>query len=147
MHCLALHASHASHTHTQSDTGTLKLTGYVRGQTLSVNGLVHLPGWGDFQLLQIDAPSDPYKVHVHSSGGGVGGNVRSRQNSEMVSAVLFLVYTCMYMCLFVICFEDMLLLQLCMYMYVAQFNSHLVCTNTVCYTLYKKELAALQKVT
>ena len=31
-------------------SGTLAVTGYVRGQTLSVNRLVHISGWGDFQL-------------------------------------------------------------------------------------------------
>lgn len=42
--------------------GTLKVTGYLRGNTLSVNGLVHLPGLGDFQMSQIDAPSDPHPL-------------------------------------------------------------------------------------
>ena len=72
----------------QSDAGTLKLSGYIRGQTLSVNGLVHLPGWGDFQMLQIDAPHDPYKVPMHS-GGSVAS--RSRHNSEMVGDIVRLV--------------------------------------------------------
>ncbi|ELU03121.1 hypothetical protein CAPTEDRAFT_173748 [Capitella teleta] len=45
-----------------STTGTLKLSGYLRSQALSVNGLVHLPGWGDFQMAQIDAPDDPYPL-------------------------------------------------------------------------------------
>ncbi|XP_068905473.1 pre-rRNA-processing protein TSR1 homolog [Tenebrio molitor] len=42
--------------------GTLKVTGYLRGSPLSVNGLVHLPGIGDFQMSQIDAPFDPFSV-------------------------------------------------------------------------------------
>lgn len=41
--------------------GTLKITGYLRGTALSVNQLVHIPGLGDFQLSQIDAPNDPHK--------------------------------------------------------------------------------------
>lgn len=50
--------------------GTLKVTGYLRGAPLSVNYLVHIPGLGDFQMAQIDAPFDPfspankkYKIH------------------------------------------------------------------------------------
>ena len=43
------------------------VTGYVRGQPLSVNGLVHVPGWGDFQLLQIDAPEDPHPLLLGAS--------------------------------------------------------------------------------
>ncbi|XP_075226411.1 tsr1 ribosome assembly factor isoform X2 [Lycorma delicatula] len=42
----------------QSGKGVLKVTGYLRGQPLSVNSLVHIPGWGDFQMKQIDAPTD-----------------------------------------------------------------------------------------
>jgi len=41
-------------------TGTLKVTGYVRGGNgtsllprMSANRLVHLPGWGSFQLEQV----------------------------------------------------------------------------------------------
>lgn len=40
--------------------GTLKVCGFVRGKNLSVNRLVHLPGYGDFQMSQIDAPPDPF---------------------------------------------------------------------------------------
>ncbi|VEN52810.1 unnamed protein product, partial [Callosobruchus maculatus] len=42
--------------------GTLKVTGYLRGTTLSVNQLVHIPGLGDHQMVQIDAPTDPQRV-------------------------------------------------------------------------------------
>lgn len=37
-----------------SDSGTLQLSGYLRGQPLDVNQLVHIPGLGDFQMSQID---------------------------------------------------------------------------------------------
>lgn len=46
----------------EKSVGTLKLTGFIRGQPLDVNKLVHLPGFGDFQMEQIDAPSDPYSI-------------------------------------------------------------------------------------
>uniref|UniRef100_A0A1A8CPL8 Pre-rRNA-processing protein TSR1 homolog n=2 Tax=Nothobranchius kadleci TaxID=1051664 RepID=A0A1A8CPL8_NOTKA len=39
--------------------GTLRVSGYVRGRALRVDRLVHISGHGDFQLSQIDAPSDP----------------------------------------------------------------------------------------
>ncbi len=35
-------------------TGTLQVDGFVRWQSLDVNGLVHIPGWGDFQMERID---------------------------------------------------------------------------------------------
>lgn len=40
--------------------GSLRVTGYLRGAPLSVNSLVHIPGLGDFQMNQIDAPIDPF---------------------------------------------------------------------------------------
>ncbi|XP_065828800.1 pre-rRNA-processing protein TSR1 homolog isoform X2 [Oscarella lobularis] len=39
--------------------GTLSVSGYVRGRGLSVDGLIHLPELGDFQMRKIDAPPDP----------------------------------------------------------------------------------------
>ncbi|XP_009993427.1 PREDICTED: pre-rRNA-processing protein TSR1 homolog, partial [Chaetura pelagica] len=43
--------------------GTLKVSGFVRGQTLDVNSLVHIVGHGDFQLSQVDAPPDPLSLN------------------------------------------------------------------------------------
>lgn len=34
--------------------GTLAVDGYIRYQPLNVNGLVHIPGWGDFQMERIE---------------------------------------------------------------------------------------------
>ncbi|VVC40400.1 Hypothetical protein CINCED_3A004353 [Cinara cedri] len=39
------------------NVGTMKVSGYLRGQPLSVNSLIHIPGWGDFQMEQIDMTS------------------------------------------------------------------------------------------
>ncbi|XP_012581878.1 PREDICTED: pre-rRNA-processing protein TSR1 homolog isoform X2 [Condylura cristata] len=43
--------------------GTLKISGYVRGQALNVNSLLHIVGHGDFQMKQIDAPMDPFPLN------------------------------------------------------------------------------------
>ncbi|XP_057570308.1 pre-rRNA-processing protein TSR1 homolog isoform X1 [Hippopotamus amphibius kiboko] len=43
--------------------GTLKISGYVRGQALNVNSLLHIIGHGDFQMKQIDAPTDPFPLN------------------------------------------------------------------------------------
>lgn len=52
--------------------GMLKVSGYVRGQELNVNRLIHIVGHGDFQMTQIDAPPDPYPLNprVHKSKKG-----------------------------------------------------------------------------
>uniref|UniRef100_A0A1I7SWN2 Pre-rRNA-processing protein TSR1 homolog n=1 Tax=Bursaphelenchus xylophilus TaxID=6326 RepID=A0A1I7SWN2_BURXY len=43
----------------ESGIGTLKVTGYVRGPPLNVNRLVHIQGWGDFQIEKIVDGRDP----------------------------------------------------------------------------------------
>ncbi|GCC17998.1 hypothetical protein chiPu_0022644, partial [Chiloscyllium punctatum] len=43
--------------------GTLKLSGYIRGQPLNVNRLVHIVGHGDFQMQQIDGSPDPMPLN------------------------------------------------------------------------------------
>ncbi|XP_044139831.1 pre-rRNA-processing protein TSR1 homolog [Bufo gargarizans] len=52
--------------------GTLKVSGYIRGQGLNVNRLIHIVGHGDFQMSQIDAPPDPYPLNprVHKTRKG-----------------------------------------------------------------------------
>ncbi|XP_029467360.1 pre-rRNA-processing protein TSR1 homolog [Rhinatrema bivittatum] len=44
--------------------GTLKVSGYIRGQTLNVNSLLHIVGQGDFQMSQIDAATDPLPLNL-----------------------------------------------------------------------------------
>lgn len=38
----------------------MKVSGFLRGQPLSVNSLIHIPGWGDFQMEQIDLASNDF---------------------------------------------------------------------------------------
>lgn len=38
----------------------MKVSGFLRAQTLSVNSLIHIPGWGDFQMEQIDLTSNDF---------------------------------------------------------------------------------------
>lgn len=60
----------------------LKLSGYLRGRSLSANGLIHLPGWGDFQMLQIDAPTDP-----HPLGQRLANEARKRAHQVRVTHI------------------------------------------------------------
>jgi len=50
----------------EGSTGTVKVQGYVRCANphykLSVNRLIHVPGWGEFQLAQIDGLTDPHPL-------------------------------------------------------------------------------------
>lgn len=61
-----------------SGLGTLCVSGYVRGRPLQVDRLVHISGYGDFQLSQIDAPTDPLPLNLatgRSNKPGRGGDV------------------------------------------------------------------------
>lgn len=48
----------------EGDSGTLKISGYLRGMPLNVNGLVHISGLGDFQMSQIDGHDDPHSLNL-----------------------------------------------------------------------------------
>lgn len=47
--------------------GTLKVTGYLRGISLDVNSLVHIPNLGDFQMSQIDVICEDNDAYVNSN--------------------------------------------------------------------------------
>lgn len=53
----------------QGLTGTLRVHGYIRGKPLSVNGLVHIPGWGEFQMSRIHIRTDPYPLDRRGKEG------------------------------------------------------------------------------
>jgi len=51
-----------------SSEGTLKITGYIRGDKINVNRLIHIPGWKDFQLEKIEKLADPQPFFKNKSG-------------------------------------------------------------------------------
>ncbi|KAL1139180.1 hypothetical protein AAG570_009239 [Ranatra chinensis] len=53
-------AEHVEFIETSPGNGTLKVIGYLRGQTLSVNSLIHIPGWGDFKMSRIELAPDSF---------------------------------------------------------------------------------------
>lgn len=68
--------------------GTLKISGYVRGQTLNVNSLLHIIGHGDFQMKQIDAPMDPFPLNPRV--------IKSQKDSGMAMEVRLMFLKSMY---------------------------------------------------
>lgn len=44
-----------------TNAGTFQITGHVRGIDLDVNGLIHIPNLGDFQISQIDLVCDIFR--------------------------------------------------------------------------------------
>lgn len=74
-------------------SGTLCVSGYVRGCPLQVDRLVHITGHGDFQLSQIDAPLDPLPLNLTTSRPakpGKGGDVDMLVGQkEIVLSVIF----------------------------------------------------------
>lgn len=55
----------------EGPTGTLRVHGYLRGQPLSVNGLVHIPGWGEYQMSKIHMRTDPYPLERRGKEGSM----------------------------------------------------------------------------
>ncbi|XP_032511117.2 pre-rRNA-processing protein TSR1 homolog [Danaus plexippus] len=49
---------------TEGDHGTLKISGYLRGMPLNVNGLIHITGLGDYQMSRIDCLDDPHPLQT-----------------------------------------------------------------------------------
>lgn len=61
-HLFGDHVEFIPNSNPVEDEGLLKVTGFLRGTPLDVNGLIHIAGLGDFQMSQIEAPQDPYKL-------------------------------------------------------------------------------------
>ncbi|XP_068216652.1 pre-rRNA-processing protein TSR1 homolog [Palaemon carinicauda] len=55
----------------EGSTGVLKVHGYVRGKPLSANSLIHIPGWGEYQMSQIDMTGDPHPLESGKSTKGM----------------------------------------------------------------------------
>ncbi|RVE64959.1 hypothetical protein OJAV_G00131370 [Oryzias javanicus] len=68
--------------------GTLCVSGYVRGHLLGVHRLVHISGHGDFQLSQIDAPSDPLPLNLTTPRAAKPGKIQEvdMQEGEVTEA-------------------------------------------------------------
>ena len=71
----------------EEETGILCVTGTVRGARLSADRLVHIPGWGDYQLDSIVSsvvPRAAHRVHAKSmaTDGEEAGNVLSAPTAE-----------------------------------------------------------------
>jgi pre-rRNA-processing protein TSR1 len=54
----------------------------VRGQPISTNSLVHITGWGDFQVSQIDAPNDPHPLEKRKNVNRKEVNTRSKNDTK-----------------------------------------------------------------
>eukprot|EP00697_Spironema_sp_BW2_P009223 gnl/Spiro4/24055_TR11922_c0_g1_i1.p1 gnl/Spiro4/24055_TR11922_c0_g1~~gnl/Spiro4/24055_TR11922_c0_g1_i1.p1 ORF type:complete len:786 (+),score=192.81 gnl/Spiro4/24055_TR11922_c0_g1_i1:51-2408(+) len=47
--------------------GTLRVTGYLRGENMSADQLAHITGYGNFQIRQIDYEADPVPARARHS--------------------------------------------------------------------------------
>ncbi|XP_033114667.1 pre-rRNA-processing protein TSR1 homolog [Anneissia japonica] len=64
--------------------GTLKVSGFLRGRLLSVNGLIHILGYGEFQMKQIDSPPDPCPLnHPLKKKTSGENNMNTDDDNEM----------------------------------------------------------------
>lgn len=68
------------------EKSTLKVTGFLRGRPLDVNGLVHVPGLGDYQLEMIEELTDPYKQERKNENSE--GKVLARADPEKQTSLI-----------------------------------------------------------
>ncbi|KAF5380631.1 hypothetical protein D9615_004752 [Tricholomella constricta] len=74
---------------TEWDDGTLKVTGVVRGASLSANRLVHLPNFGDFQISKIlSTPLPRYSKSAHVATMDVEPNLLAEPDSEEADSLV-----------------------------------------------------------
>lgn len=59
---LLVEKSAFQHDEDSVDSGTLAVTGYLRGASLSINGLIHIPDFGNYQMSSIEVLDDPYPI-------------------------------------------------------------------------------------
>jgi pre-rRNA-processing protein TSR1 len=66
----------------------MKVSGFLKGQPLSVNSLIHIPGWGDFQMEQIDLTSNDFIKSF--TGKDVQTTVLEKANPKLQVFSIFL---------------------------------------------------------
>lgn len=68
------------------------ISGYLRNVPLSVNSLIHIPEFGDFQMSQIDASEDPYpmekKLRKHSNAMDDEPSIRILEHADPKKQVI-----------------------------------------------------------
>jgi pre-rRNA-processing protein TSR1 len=65
-----------------SKFGTLQLSGYLRGNKLNPNNILHIVGYGDAQIINVTGGVDPFKIKpVHSKKGDM--NLDTHQQQEI----------------------------------------------------------------
>eukprot|EP01156_Anaeramoeba_ignava_P021966 Anaeramoba_ignava/c20007_g1_i2.p1 GENE.c20007_g1_i2~~c20007_g1_i2.p1 ORF type:complete len:521 (+),score=181.72 c20007_g1_i2:82-1644(+) len=70
--------------YSSNEFGTLLVSGYLRGKSLDVNGLIHVPDFGDYQMEKIEIFNDPLlsKQKNHEKQ-------QEKQNQEDIQSTLF----------------------------------------------------------
>ena len=65
----------------------MQISGHVRGYNLDVHQLVHIPGWGSFQIKQIDriAESCPFSLKRNNAEPDINGNVEDKKVSKLIA--------------------------------------------------------------
>lgn len=68
--------------------GTLFVSGYVRSRDLDVNSLLHIPGWGDFQMESIEVLPDPFSTRNKKHGDAEMSETRILKPDPMIQESL-----------------------------------------------------------
>jgi pre-rRNA-processing protein TSR1 len=63
----------------------VELSGYIRGNTLNISNYIHLTGFGDYLVLNVDYDVDPCHVNVHSNKSTVGMEIENSQINKVTN--------------------------------------------------------------
>lgn len=64
--------------------GTLEVSGYLQGLPMSVNGLIHIPGFGDYQMSRIEELKDPFPLAAEKKSAG-GADVQMDEERKVLA--------------------------------------------------------------
>ena len=48
------------------ESSLAEFSGYIRGNTLNIGNYMHITGFGDFLITNVESDQDPCAIHVHS---------------------------------------------------------------------------------
>ncbi|TFK53482.1 DUF663-domain-containing protein [Heliocybe sulcata] len=69
-------------------SGTMRVTGVVRGAALSANRLIHLPGWGDYQVEKITSAPLPRHSKIGDAGMDIEPTTLAEPDADEVDSLV-----------------------------------------------------------
>ncbi|KAK7102522.1 pre-rRNA-processing protein TSR1 homolog [Littorina saxatilis] len=69
----------------EAEKGTLKVSGYLRGTDLSADRLLHIVGWGTYQMAQVDSATDPHPLVLQKQRAGKASSMETEEEVRVLA--------------------------------------------------------------